>query len=214
VHMNPKDHGMVETVLTPAAVDYKDVAPPETELWLFKVPQDFDVATLAGQDLKVESMLKEKKNGTVCSFEDSGKKYRLNTVDPSEFRQIINLFPHQDKGRLMLGKPFARAFDVTETIDVPEMEERPTTKRKPQQEKDLAWRYRPFDYVFTDKEKKKEAKKKRKLATALKRIKKKQAQEWAHEQEIAKGIFEEKQPKKEENKRGKEREESKKRGST
>lgn len=81
------------------AVDFKEIASEDVELWLFKVPKQVDLSQLNNSSLKSSKLVS---NAKVAKFEDDGEQFDVIMADQVDTRQLINVFPSKAQDKLVL----------------------------------------------------------------------------------------------------------------
>jgi hypothetical protein len=152
--------GFTKVPVSSSLLDASLLENSHTELWLIKTPSNFEVGSFEGVELDVNELLALSPEGVGGEQAQSlevpigGKTYAVSPMTASEYRQVLNLFPSSHIHRLLLGKPFAHGFSLTERVAVPRAPRpsQPLKKAVVPQIPNLRLRYRPPGYVFSEEE--------------------------------------------------------------
>jgi hypothetical protein len=105
-------------------VSISDIESEDVELWLLKMPQNFDVHQLIGTKHlrfhKVPHTDGELATVALPGRDDEERNYSIVSADPIEFQTLVNVFPGRDshkKRRLLLGKPFTKMLTFVEQME-------------------------------------------------------------------------------------------------
>eukprot|EP00033_Pygsuia_biforma_P003474 GCRY01003804.1.p1 GENE.GCRY01003804.1~~GCRY01003804.1.p1 ORF type:complete len:248 (-),score=36.67 GCRY01003804.1:101-823(-) len=130
--------GFVKESIQPL-IDHSEVVGKDKEVWLIRVPNEFDCNVLKGKH-------KFSDNDEVAQFTKGDLKYSLRECPIEESSNLINAFGSLEKNSVITGAPFKRVLSITSVITPPAQGTVIKTVGPPEPKTSLKLRFKPLGF--------------------------------------------------------------------